>query len=71
MWANSQERLPGGRGLGLLCVAREKGKVSRSSRKGHHEETSRIGMLYLECQDMELGLYLECSRGPAYVNVVA
>ena len=23
---------------------------------------NRIGMLYLECQDMELGLYLECSR---------
>lgn len=63
MWANSQERLPGGSGLGLLCVGREKGKVSRGSRKGYSEETSRIGMLYLECQDVELGLYLECSRG--------
>lgn len=58
MWANSQERLPGGSGLALLCVGREKGKVSRGSRKGYSEETSRIGMLYLECQDMEL----ECNR---------
>lgn len=50
MWANSQERLPGGGGLGLLCVGRGKGKVSRGSRKGeYNEETSRIGMLYLEC----------------------
>lgn len=64
MWANSQERLPGGGGLGLLCVGRGKGKVSRGSRKGeYNEETSRIGMLYLECQDMELGLYLEFNRG--------
>lgn len=40
LWANSQERLPGGSGLVLLCVGREEGKVSRGSRKGYNEETS-------------------------------
>ena len=28
---------------------------------------NRIGMLYLECQDMELGLYLECSKDVSLV----
>lgn len=37
VWANSQERLPGSIGLAFLCIGREKGKVSRGSRKRYKE----------------------------------
>ena len=38
VWANSQESLPGSSALAFLCVGREKGKMSRASRKGYNEE---------------------------------
>lgn len=42
--------------------------MSRGSRKGYNVEM-QIGVLHHECQNMELGLYLECCREPSLVVI--